>query len=313
MIEHSKIKFSSGGKTYFIDHNGDSLVQENNELIDISRQQRKLLLFLVKNSGRVVNRDEISDKVWGHNISNTTIDTAIKSIRKSLNDDAKNPRFIQTVTGTGYRFLPEAQEIRIGNSALQKVEVAQTQASLDAHRAELIIFTPHINEFLSVLGEYRDIAEMVANDPSSISAAAMLQGRIDDFKGFNVNSTDDLFVQMQRYFGYYMNVVLLLFDGLAMLANERVYGFNGEKSIRPDSGQLLFNNEAEFRNYLRDEVAIGADLLSSVIIFVKRSLQVRPDILLLQAENKENVEVMTQWSRKIARDARGDELLFERI
>jgi len=118
MNEQLKFKFSNGGNTFFLEYNGGSLVQENNELIDLPRQQRKLLLFLVKNSGRVVNRDEIAEKVWGYDVANTAIDTAIKSIRKSLGDDAKDPIFIQTVTGTGYRFLPEIESIRIESEVL---------------------------------------------------------------------------------------------------------------------------------------------------------------------------------------------------
>jgi TolB-like protein/tetratricopeptide (TPR) repeat protein len=70
-----------------------------------------LLLFLVRNAGRVVSRDEIVEAVWdGRVVSEATISTCLKGARQALGDDGRNQRFIKTVHGRGFRFVGEVAE-----------------------------------------------------------------------------------------------------------------------------------------------------------------------------------------------------------
>jgi TolB-like protein/tetratricopeptide (TPR) repeat protein len=70
-----------------------------------------LLLFLVRNAGRVVSRDEIVEAVWdGRIVSEATISTCLKGARQALGDDGRNQRFIKTVHGRGFRFVGEVTE-----------------------------------------------------------------------------------------------------------------------------------------------------------------------------------------------------------
>ncbi len=67
-----------------------------------------ILLLLVQERGRVVSRQEIADHVWGQGVTldvDNSINGAIRKIRRVLRDDAEQPRYIQTQTGRGYRFI----------------------------------------------------------------------------------------------------------------------------------------------------------------------------------------------------------------
>ena len=68
----------------------------------------RLLQFLVENPCRVVSKEEILRVVWeGTFVTDNALTRAITQIRKALNDDPKQPRYIETVPTVGYRFLAE--------------------------------------------------------------------------------------------------------------------------------------------------------------------------------------------------------------
>src|SRR5580700_11010198 len=72
-----------------------------------------LLLLLADRAGEVVTREEIVERLWGKGVQLDTenaINTAIRKIRLALEDDPAHPRFVQTVTGKGYRFIARMAE-----------------------------------------------------------------------------------------------------------------------------------------------------------------------------------------------------------
>src|SRR5215470_3295872 len=82
----------------------------------------ELLILLLEKEGYLVTREEIVDRLWGKDVFLDTehgINTAIRKIRNVLRDDPETPRFVQTVTGRGYRFVAPinliAQERGNGN------------------------------------------------------------------------------------------------------------------------------------------------------------------------------------------------------
>jgi Tol biopolymer transport system component/DNA-binding winged helix-turn-helix (wHTH) protein len=65
----------------------------------------RLLLFLIENRHRVVRKEEILSVVWqGVAVSDNALTRAVAQIRKALDDDPKQPRYIETVPTMGYRF-----------------------------------------------------------------------------------------------------------------------------------------------------------------------------------------------------------------
>src|ERR1700691_4577525 len=75
----------------------------------------ELLILLAERNGDLVTRSEIAERLWEREIFVDTehgINTAIRKIRQVLRDDPEQPRFVQTVTGKGYRFVGSSAEVR---------------------------------------------------------------------------------------------------------------------------------------------------------------------------------------------------------
>lgn len=66
----------------------------------------ELLEFLMRNSGRVLTRGQLMDRVWGSNYvgDGKTLDVHIKRIRSKIEPDPANPVYLSTIRGLGYRF-----------------------------------------------------------------------------------------------------------------------------------------------------------------------------------------------------------------
>lgn len=81
-------------------------VFEKGVLIDMTASEYRLLVTLAKSPGRVFTRSELVRKVLGYDFEGyeRSIDSHIKNLRAKLGDDPKNPTWLFTVHGIGYRF-----------------------------------------------------------------------------------------------------------------------------------------------------------------------------------------------------------------
>jgi len=79
----------------------------NEEPIDLSAREYRLLRYLVVKEGAVVTRDELLDEVWGYNSYPTTrtVDNHIARLRQKIESNIDEPRHILTVHGVGYKFV----------------------------------------------------------------------------------------------------------------------------------------------------------------------------------------------------------------
>jgi DNA-binding response OmpR family regulator len=83
-------------------------VRTGNSVIHLSGIEQSLLYLLASRGGRVVTRDEILDAIWGTDFvaESNIVDRHVRSLRIKLQNDYRHPRFIATVAGRGYRFIP---------------------------------------------------------------------------------------------------------------------------------------------------------------------------------------------------------------
>ena len=83
-------------------------VRTGTSVIHLSGIEQSLLYLLASRGGRVVTRDEILDAIWGTDFvaESNIVDRHIRSLRIKLQNDYRHPRFIATVPGQGYRFIP---------------------------------------------------------------------------------------------------------------------------------------------------------------------------------------------------------------
>jgi len=83
-------------------------IHRNGSLVILTYKEFKTLEYLIKNTGRVISRDELLNKVWGYeNYPCTrTVDNHILKLRQKLERDPSRPVHFRTVHGAGYKFLP---------------------------------------------------------------------------------------------------------------------------------------------------------------------------------------------------------------
>jgi len=83
-------------------------VRAGSSELHLTSLEQSMLYLLAANAGRVVTREEILDALWGADYvaESNIVDRQIRNLRLRLKDDWREPRFIATVPGQGYRFLP---------------------------------------------------------------------------------------------------------------------------------------------------------------------------------------------------------------
>jgi two-component system response regulator RegX3 len=81
-------------------------VSINDQIVSLPLKEFELLEFLVRNSGRVLTRSQLIDRVWGSDYfgDTKTLDVHVKRLRAKIETDPANPVFIQTIRGLGYKF-----------------------------------------------------------------------------------------------------------------------------------------------------------------------------------------------------------------
>lgn len=74
----------------------------------------RVLLRLLENEGRLLSKDELFSSVWdGTTVSESALTSVIKELRRALGDESREPRFIASVYGRGYRFVGAADRIEL--------------------------------------------------------------------------------------------------------------------------------------------------------------------------------------------------------
>ncbi len=81
-------------------------VTRNGELLNLSAKEFQLLQYFIEHDRETLSRETLLQRVWGYRSTPTTrtIDVHVAWLRQKLEDDPKNPRWILTVHGMGYKF-----------------------------------------------------------------------------------------------------------------------------------------------------------------------------------------------------------------
>jgi TolB-like protein/DNA-binding winged helix-turn-helix (wHTH) protein len=99
--------------------------------VKLQPQPAKVLVLLVQQAGEVVTRAEIAEQVWG---SETFVDFehglnfAIRQIRAALDDDAEQPRFLETLPKRGYRFIASVDGAEVSSADEAPLELPSANA-----------------------------------------------------------------------------------------------------------------------------------------------------------------------------------------
>ncbi|MDP4178960.1 MAG: response regulator transcription factor [Bacillota bacterium] len=82
------------------------IVKVNEEVVNLTPNEFDILYALIAGKGNVLTREQLINKVFGIDFDglDRTIDVHIKNIRKKIEEDSRNPKYILTVTKLGYKF-----------------------------------------------------------------------------------------------------------------------------------------------------------------------------------------------------------------
>lgn len=99
----------------FIVDSDQKVLLRNDSPLPLAPKVFDTLLILISNSGRIVEKEELMSRLWPETfVEESNLAFNIQQLRKALGDNARQPRFIETVSRRGYRFIAEVQR----NSAL---------------------------------------------------------------------------------------------------------------------------------------------------------------------------------------------------
>lgn len=92
---------------FVLDAANATLVREGAP-VELAPKAFEVLCFLAQRPGRLVSKEELLDAVWGRRfVSESVLKTVVSQLRAALGDDARQPRYIETASRRGYRFLGE--------------------------------------------------------------------------------------------------------------------------------------------------------------------------------------------------------------
>jgi TolB-like protein/DNA-binding winged helix-turn-helix (wHTH) protein/Tfp pilus assembly protein PilF len=109
-------------------------LRRGSHVLKLERIPFEILVLLLEHRNETVTRDQIVSRVWGQGVfldTDNSIRGAIRKLRQVLKDDAQTPRFIQTFTGQGYRFIAPVMDPNEASGDRPSARAASAAASGD--------------------------------------------------------------------------------------------------------------------------------------------------------------------------------------
>ncbi|PRR76619.1 response regulator transcription factor [Clostridium thermopalmarium] len=90
------------------------IAKKQGNVVSLTTNEFKILTALLTNPGQVFSREQLVEKAFGIDYEgfDRTIDTHIKNIRHKIEDNPKEPKYIITIYGMGYKFIPSPTEVK---------------------------------------------------------------------------------------------------------------------------------------------------------------------------------------------------------
>jgi DNA-binding winged helix-turn-helix (wHTH) protein len=132
-------------------------LRRSGQPIRLSRIPMELLFLLVERRGELVTRDEIVARIWGKDVfldTDNSINAAVRKLRQVLDNDPEHPRYLQTVTRMGYRFIAPVLEVSPPDASPATVEEKAPEAgNLVGKKVSHYLFWRHVMSGTQVRGE----------------------------------------------------------------------------------------------------------------------------------------------------------------
>jgi DNA-binding response OmpR family regulator len=137
---------------YVLDESNARLTRDGVPL-EVTPKAFSVLCHLARNAQRLVTKDELLDAVWGHrHVTDSVLKTTINQLRTLLGDDPRAPRYIETATRRGYRFV--AQVAPFASAGSRSPVRAATSPEPSDGLPPRILAVDDERELLSMLEDY---------------------------------------------------------------------------------------------------------------------------------------------------------------
>lgn len=172
-----------------------------NEPVAVTPKVFDTLQFLVEHAGRLLEKDELMREIWQDRfVEESNLTFNIKMLRRALNDDAHQPRFIETVPRRGYRFIAE---VRRGSLPLIAPNVSEGSAVLATPVQRRRSYWPITVVMLFVIGAVGMTAwVLTGRRAASAPAAPILSAPFKSEKLSNTGSVHALITPDGKYVAY---------------------------------------------------------------------------------------------------------------
>ena len=153
---------------FTIDADQKVLLREGKALL-LAPKVVETLLTLVQNGGRILEKQELMARLWPDTfVEESNLTYTIVQLRKALGDDARHPRYIETVPKRGYRFIADVEEV-LSDVGIMSSEVAQQVKSAVANLDGSDSLTSYAPERTS-----RVVKENAATSQTRVASIAVL-------------------------------------------------------------------------------------------------------------------------------------------
>ena len=126
-----------------------------------------VLCALAHSPQRLVTKNALLDSVWGHRfVADSVLKTAISDVRAALGDDPREPKYIETVSRRGYRFICAAVD-----SPTEMASAAERNSSADIRRAALAALTVLCRSDSTAADLIRIVAATLEHEQPSVNAS----------------------------------------------------------------------------------------------------------------------------------------------
>ncbi|MBY7820477.1 winged helix-turn-helix domain-containing protein [Vibrio fluvialis] len=110
-MSHNKVTLN---KNYFFDIESKVLTNLVGDIISIGENEKRVLSVFVSNKNTVISKKQLIESVWnarGVQVDEASVTQAISSLRRSLSDSIKRPKFIKTEPRVGYKFIGNVEPV----------------------------------------------------------------------------------------------------------------------------------------------------------------------------------------------------------
>ena len=169
-MPHNNVNYEFG--PYQFDLNKRELTRAG-ETVSLTRKATDILIILIAKAGQVVEKDELLREVWPDTfVEEANLTQHIFALRKALGDERAVPRYIETVTRRGYRFLGSVRVIENGNNHFPHAHPSvHPRPEVDGQNRPVLAVLPFINVVSDPELEYlvQGITDNLINNLAQIS------------------------------------------------------------------------------------------------------------------------------------------------